>query len=84
MSLSRKIRTCDSFGAMFSLSYKGETTYTTLGGGVSTICLRAIILTYFCFRMIALVGYKDSDISSYVIMEDRRSMEKSINLHDYN
>ena len=84
MSISDKIRSCDSFGANFSLSYNGQTTYTTLGGGVVTICLRAIILTYFCLKMIALVGYKDFDINNYVIMEERQNMDKAFKFSDYN
>ena len=79
-SLAGKVRKCDSFGASFKLSYQGEDTFVTLGGGIASICLRILVLTYFCIRTIDLIGYKDPDISSYVIMADREAMKEPYNL----
>ena len=76
MIFSNKIRNLDNFGTKFNLSYKGETTYKTLGGGMVTVCFRVLILTYFCIRMADLLSYKDPEISSFVIKEDRSKMVK--------
>ena len=57
MAISRKIRSCDKFGAQFALSYDGKTTFTTLGGGIASILLHIAILFYFCLRMQVLINY---------------------------
>ena len=79
-AFSDRVRKFDNFGARFSLSYQGEDTFSTFGGGTATICLKVMILTYLCIRTIALVDYRDPEISSYVIMEDRSDMTESYNL----
>ena len=77
---SDKLRKYDKFGASFSLNYQGSDTFLTLGGGVASICLKILILTYLCIQTIALVDYKDPDISSYIIMEDRGDMTEPYNM----
>ena len=79
-ALAEKVRRCDNFGARFSFSYKGAGTFGTLVGGVSSICLRILILTFMIVRTIDLVSYNDPDISSYVIMEDRSRMQNHYNM----
>ena len=79
-TLTNKVRKCDNFGANFNLSYQGENTFGTLGGGIASICLRLLILTYLCIRTIDLVMFKDPDISSYTVMADRNQMEGPYNI----
>lgn len=71
MTLSDKIRGCDSFGATIGLNYAGETSYNTLGGGVFSVCLKALIFAFFCMKMAVVVGYDDNNIVTYQIYEDR-------------
>ena len=78
------LRRCDKFGASQMFNIGGQSQTTTLGGGVATLCLRVLILFYFCIRFAAVVKKKDPIISSYNIGEDRSSMEEPMNLGDMN
>ena len=67
MKVVRKLRACDGFGSPFSLKHSGETSFKTLGGGIATLSLRLIALTFLCMRLIAVVSYEDPLITLYDI-----------------
>ena len=77
------MRRCDKFGAPVQLNYAGQTTSGTLGGGLVSVCLKTLILAFFCMRLVALTGFQDPAISSHIVMEDRSKMQESINFGDY-
>ena len=84
MSIGARARDCDKFGAGVHLTYEGKSQIGTLGGGMVTICLSILILTYLCMRTVAITRYADPAISSFIIYEDRSKMDKPINLAENN
>lgn len=65
MSFVDKIRSYDQFGAHIGFKIGGEPEKKTLVGGLASLALRSLILIYFCMRMLAVIGDKDPQISSY-------------------
>ena len=59
MSFQDKLRGCDMFGATIGLNVAGESTFKTLPGGVVSLILRILVLSYFCLQVIALISYED-------------------------
>ena len=84
MTFLGKLQSFDQFGAHIGFNIGGEPIKTTLAGGLTTLCLRALILVYFCMRLVAVMGDKDPQISSYQIAEDRTTMEGALNLDRLN
>lgn len=69
--LVNKVRGCDQFGATIGLNYAGNSEFKTLGGGISSICLRVLILTYLCMQAVQVATYQDPQIAVFTIKEDR-------------
>ena len=84
MSVINRVRGCDQFGAPISLNFDGKTSYNTLGGGIASLCLRALILSYLAMQLLAVFNYDDPTISSFTIIEDRTKMKEPMSLGDYN
>ena len=64
------------------MKLRGEDSFKTLGGGVTSMCLRTLVLSYLCMQLTVLVGYKDPTITIYSIMESRDEMEYPLNADD--
>ena len=79
--MNEKVRSCDKFGTPLSLKYNSETEYKSLAGGIVSICLKALILTFFCFFVFAVYNHSDPIISSYEVRENRLTMDE-MNLGD--
>lgn len=78
------LRKVDAFGTQISLKHEQETTYKTLGGGITTIVLRTLIFTYFCLLIIAVYTFEDPQISVHEIIEKKTSDESDpMKLEDY-
>ena len=84
MSVINRVRGCDQFGAPISLNFDGKTSYNTLGGGIASLCLRALILSYLAMQLLAVFNYDDPTISSFTIIEDRTQMKEPMSFEDYN
>ena len=52
-----KARDCDGFGAKVHLTYAGKSEVGTIGGGVTSLCLRVIIFAYAAWRIIAVANF---------------------------
>ena len=83
MSVSKKVRECDKFGAKVSLTHEGRDDNGTLGGGAVSLCLSSLTLAYFCMQILAVSHFDDPKITNYKIMENRGDMETSINIGEY-
>ena len=81
--LAEKLHGCDQFGEPFGLNHRGQSTLTTISGGVASIVLRALILTYLMVKFINVYNFKDPQINGYEIIENRYSMETPMNMADY-
>lgn len=78
------LRKVDAFGTQISLKHEQETTYKTLGGGITTIVLRTLIFTYFCLLIVAVYTFEDPQISVHEIIEKKTSDESDpMKLEDY-
>ena len=84
MSVKKRVRNCDKFSTNVKLTYEGETDYGTLCGGVVSLIVRILIMTYFIIRTIDVIEFNDPAISSFTIIEDRSEMEEPLNFADYN
>lgn len=84
MFVTRFITSFDRFATPLSFTYRGDTEYKTFGGGLVSILLGFLTLSFLCMRLMILFKYEDLKISSYTILEDRGEMTKAINLGDYN
>ena len=84
MSGLQRLRSCDKFGASAALNFNGDGSYHTVGGGLASLCVRILILVYFVMQLIAVATYRDPQISSFQISEDRTSLEEPLKLSDYN
>ena len=71
MELNDRLRRWDYFSTPISFTHEKSTSYGTLCGGLASILLRIVTLTFFCMRLVTLVGYDDLQISNYVVEEDR-------------
>ena len=71
MTLTQSVRGCDKYGAAVNFKYKNESSYKTLAGGLTSICLRVLILAYFGIQLLAVVNFKDPIVSTYEILEER-------------
>ena len=83
MRLGDKIRSNDSFSAQIRLTHGGKDSFGTLCGGIASISLQIIILTYFCMRLLSVVNFEELQLSSYTIMEDRNLMDMPLILGDH-
>ena len=83
MTLIKNLRGCDQFGASISLTHEGRTSSGTPFGGLISICLECLISAYFIMRILAVFNYQDPAITSYLINEDRGSMDEPLNFADY-
>ena len=75
MGLNGILRSCDNFGAPFSLMHEGQTSYKTLAGGCMSIQLRALVLTFFCMQLFAVFNRSDPIVSSYEVRTSRFDMD---------
>jgi len=48
----------DAYGVPISLTYNGENTFRTLGGGIITIISRLAILSYFLYQFREISNHK--------------------------
>lgn len=80
----RHIRNLDGFGSGLRFSLLGKQEYQTIGGGLVTFCLRTMIVIFLCMKMLAVVNYRDPQISGYTIFEDRSAMPESLNFEEMN
>ena len=80
MTFTDKVRGCDQFGASISLNYQGGSTFRMIGGGLASIALKLLIFTFFCMQLMAVVTYKDPQVSNFEVMESRAYMDEPINL----
>ena len=83
MSVLNRLRGCDSFGAPISLNFNGESSFNTAGGGIASLCLKVLILTYLTMQTLKVYNFDDPQISSFQIVEDRTNMEEPMSLADY-
>ena len=83
MKIGKRIRNLDKFGASVHLMHRGKSESGTISGGVLSLCLGGLILAYLCMRTIALTKFKDPDLSSYTVYDDRKNMDAPINLAEY-
>ncbi len=60
------------------MNFKGSTTYQTLGGSVFTLIWYVLVLTYLCMQLSNVFTYKDPQINSYKIKEDRQYMTEPL------
>ena len=81
--IADKLRSCDKYGASVSLNYKRKAQHNTLIGGVTSVALQVLILIYFTVKCLEVANYKDPEIVSYQIMEDRTEMTEFLNAADY-
>ena len=58
--------------------------YKTIGGGLASFCLQALVLAFFVMRLIAIESKDDSKISSYLIIEERDQMDEPLSFADHN
>ena len=70
-SIAGYVRNQDQFGAVVGLKLLGESTLKTLGGGLCSLSLKILTIALFCMQFAAVVSYKDLQISSYEISENR-------------
>ena len=80
MTLTDIVRGCDQSGASIGLNYQGDSRFQMIGGGLASIALKILILTFFCMQLMAVVTYKDPQVNSFEIMESRSSMDEPMNL----
>ena len=64
-----------------SLKLSGEREFTSVCGGMISICLKLLITFYFCIQLLNVVNYSDPTIGSYTVLDDRQGMEPA-NLMD--
>ena len=53
------------FGAQVNLNISGKNSENTALGGMVTIALKLLILSYLCIRVMAVIDNTDPSISSY-------------------
>ena len=82
MKVGQKLRMWDRFSASISLTHEGQSKIGTLGGGIISLSIELLVLSYCIMRIIAVVSFQDPAISSYSIREERGHMN-SINFSDY-
>ena len=81
--MQTRFRSCDKFGSAIQLNHAGETKFGTMSGGIVSICVYILILTFFGIRSMTVVNYEDPTLSSFTVMEDRSKMLSPISLADY-
>lgn len=64
MQVQNRIRHCDKFGAPVLLNFKGRDSFGTLGGGVASVLIYALILVFFLKQIIQLINHEDPMLSS--------------------
>ena len=74
------VRGCDTSGSPVQFNFKGETEHKTLGGGLGSLIIRFLVLLYGSTQILAVMNYRDPQISSYTVLEDRSKMETPLNL----
>ena len=47
-----------------------------MGGGVVSLSFKVMILVFLCVKILAVVSYKDPQISGYAIFEQRAHMQE--------
>ena len=50
MKIVDTFRRCDKFGAQVEINFMGKGSHGTMGGGVASLCLSALVLTYLVMR----------------------------------
>ena len=78
------IRSSDSFGTGLRLSVLGKQDYQTVVGGLASLSFKVMILVFLCVKILAVVSYKDPQISGYTIYEQRAHMQEPVNFAEMN
>jgi hypothetical protein len=68
-SVLNKIKSFDGFGHQIGLSYKGESTFKTLLGGICTIVGRVIIVLAILIELRQIVD-QEYDLKKYEMIND--------------
>ena len=55
MTLRGKIRSLDMFSASVSLTHQGDVGYGTTLGGLVSLSLQVLTLSYFCIQFLAVI-----------------------------
>ena len=56
-SFQNWFKSFDGYGEPITVTYKGETTYKTLGGALLTIAMRSFMLLFTVFGVLGLFSY---------------------------
>ena len=65
------------------MNYQGKSSFSTLGGGVTSLGLRIIILTYFVIQLLKVWQYQAPQINGYSIIENRLKQEEPLNFEEH-
>ena len=76
------LKRCDQFGSSFELNFRGQPDYQTQCGGLVSFLIRVFVFTFASIQFVSLIDYKDPQISSFSILEDRNKMTEPLNLAD--
>ena len=57
MKFGDSLRNCDLFGASVSLTHDGKSMSGTLAGGLISLSVQLLVVSYLIMRIIAVVGY---------------------------
>jgi hypothetical protein len=57
-TISKYITKLDIYGHPINLTYKGESTYKTLLGGIFTILAQFLIISFFLYELMSVINNK--------------------------
>jgi len=83
-TIFEKVRSLDIFGADVDLNYQGSASYKTIGGAICTVLFYTGILIYSGMQILSVVGYKEPQINSYDILENRGDMKSALRFGEHN
>ena len=80
--MSKAFKKCDDFGQPISFNFNGEQSYKTCCGGMVSLLVKVVLLGVFGTMLLALKDYKDPEISTHTVYEERFDMSEPMNLKD--
>ena len=71
------------FGVPTTLKLSGSPDYRTACSGFISLILKIALTAYFCERLVTVMDYKDPEISSYTVLDNRGDMDEAVSIVDY-